>query len=237
MRIFLTIAFELLFFSLATAQYYYDRSKNPDKTATTKSSKQDFDKYYFFNWDINKPLSNNDFISNNSTLGTRLGFRKRLNDEDKLWVGGDFAWMVYKQYIPYNTYQTNSGAISTDLYNYSYNYSLTANIDYLFLSTDHVVVPYGGLGLGLSYNKIMQYYNIYASNNGEGVGGWGLMVRPEIGLLVGFGENTSWRIKLAAHYDYSSVKSSLVSSDFIATADYQGFTNYGFQFGIVKMAW
>src|SRR5579859_4840431 len=102
------------------AQYYYDRSKTPDKVASSKSGR-DFDRYYFLSWDNNTPLSNPDFIKLSSSLGTKLGFRKRLNDEDKLWAGGDFGWAVYKQYVPYQTYPVNgTQALSTDLYNYTY---------------------------------------------------------------------------------------------------------------------
>lgn len=229
MKIFIFFILFVLTYQMSNAQYYYDRSKKKDdKTIVSKSTGRDFDRYYFFNWDINKPLSNKDFVSDQSSLGTRLGFRTRLTEEDRLWAGGDFSWVVYKQYVPYATYPDPSsptGSISTDLYNYSYNYSITANIDYLFLSVDKVVVPYGGLGLGLAYDKFAQYFNIY----GGSANSWGLMVRPEAGVLIGFGTNTSWRAKIAAHYDYATNN----SNDF----GIKGFSNFGLQFGIVKMAW
>jgi hypothetical protein len=216
----------LIAFQVSKAQYYYDRSKNPDKNVvTTQKVGQDFDKYFFFNWDINKPLSNTDFISQQSSIGTRFGFRKRINDEDKLWVGGDLSWAVYKEYFPYATYPSNNGALSTDLYNYSYNYALTVNIDYLLRPKDKILVPYGGLGIGVAYDKFAQYYNVYGGTGDS----WGLILRPEAGVLVGFGASSAWRIKVAAHYDYATNK----NADF----GYNGFTNFGIQFGIVKMAW
>src|SRR5579859_1668612 len=190
----------LLGVSVASAQYYYDRSKSTDKVPSGKSDR-DFDRYYFLSWDNNTPMSNPDFIKLASSLGTKLGFRKRLNSEDKLWVGGDFGWAVYKQYIPYQTYNSNSTqATSTDLYNYSYNYSLSANIDYLFVSRDKIIVPYAGLGIGVAYDKFAQYWNIYGVSGDS----WGLLLRPEAGFLVGFGQNSSWRLKAAFHYDYGS---------------------------------
>src|SRR6185369_6227783 len=117
------------------AQYYYDRSKNPDKNTGKISnikSGRDFDRFYFLSWDNNAPLSNKNFISQPSTLGTKLGFRKRINEEDKLWVGGDFGWSVYKQYVPPNTYLDGTQSITTDLYNYAYRYTLSVNLDYFF---------------------------------------------------------------------------------------------------------
>ncbi len=221
----LLILFTVLVFQSLQAQYYYDRSKSPERTVTQKVGR-DFDRYFSFSWDINQPMTNKDFISQQSSLGTRLGFRKRLNSEDKLWVGGDFSWTVYKQYIPYTTFYTASGATSTDMYNYSYNYALTVNLDYMLRSTDKVIVPYGGLGLGLSYNKFAQFYNIYGYASDK----WGLMLRPEVGLLIGFGENSSWRMNVAAHFDYSTAADKDLGYS-------SSFTNFGFRVGLVKMAW
>jgi hypothetical protein len=224
----LQIVFAMVSLSL-NAQYYYDRSKNPDrniKNLPQQKATRDFDRYYFFSWDANKPMSNTDFINQTSSLGTKLGFRKRLNDVDRLWVGGDFGWAVYKQYIPYQTYvlsQTQS--LSTDLYDYTYALNIAATIDYFFLPTDKLITPYGGFGIGAAYDKFTQYFNVY----GGSATSWGLLLRPEVGVLIGFKENSSWRIKVAAHYDYSTN----TSTDF----GYKNFTNSGFQVGIVKMAW
>src|SRR5579872_1103241 len=144
----------------SNGQYYYDRSKNPDKNTGKVSNPKtgrDFDKFYFLSWDNNAPISNKDFISQPSSLGTKMGFRKRLNDEDKLWVGADFGWAVYKQYVPAQTYTTGTQSVTTDIYNYAYNYSLSANLDYLFLPKEKIIVPYAGLGIGVAYDKFAQY--------------------------------------------------------------------------------
>jgi hypothetical protein len=215
-------------FISVNAQYYYDRSKNPDKNVDKVSSSKtgrDFDHFYFASWDYNMPLSNKDFIDQSSTLGLKLGLRKRINEDGKLWVGGDFGWAVYKKYIPTNTYTVGTQSTTTDLYNYAYNYSLSANIDYFFLPMEKIIVPYAGLGVGVAYDKFAQYYNIYGSSASS----WGFLVRPEAGVLIGFKENSPWRIKAAYHYDYSTNTSS--------NYDYKNFMSMGFQVGLVKMAW
>jgi hypothetical protein len=210
------------------AQYYYDRSKNPDKNvekiSTTKGGR-DFDRFYFLSWDNNSPLSNKDFINQSSSLGIKLGFRKRINEEGKLWVGGDLGWATYKQYIPSNAYTYGTQSVTTDLYNYVYSYNLSVNIDYFFLPMEKIIVPYGGLGIGVAYDKFAQYYNIYGSSNTS----WGFLAKPEAGVLIGFKENSPWRIKAAVHYDYSTN----TSTDF----NYKNFMSMGFQVGVVKMAW
>jgi hypothetical protein len=210
------------------AQYYYDRSKNPDKNTGKISSPKigrDFDHFFFLSWDNNTPLSNKDFISQASNLGAKLGYRKRINEDDKLWAGADFGWAVYRQYIPTQTYTSGTQSVTTDLYNYAYNYSLTLNVDYFFLPMEKLFVPYAGVGIGAAYDKFAQYFNIY----GTDATSWGFLVRPEAGILIGFKENSSWRLKAAYHYDYASN----TSTDFA----YKNFTNVGFQVGIVKMAW
>lgn len=227
-NIFWSIAIVCLSLGSVSAQYYYDRSKNPDKnTGKISSSKsgRDFDRFYFLSWDNNSPLSNKDFISQSSSLGTKLGFRKRLNEEDKFWVGGELGWAVYKEYFPYTTYTNGVQSISTDLYNYAYTYSLSVNLDYFFLPMEKIVNPYAGLGIGAAYDKFAQYYNVYGSSATS----WGFLVRPEAGVLIGFKENSSWRVKAAFHYDYSTN----TNSDF----GYKNFNSMGFQVGLVKMAW
>jgi len=225
--------------NVANAQYYYDRSKNPDqpvKPVIVEKSGRDFDTYYFFSWDNNTPLSNQNYISQASSLGTKLGFRKRLNSIDRLWAGADLGWAVYKKYVPYSMYQYGTQTISTDLYNYAYNTSITVNIDYFFTPTDKVFTPYAGLGIGLAYDKFVQYFNIY----GQKIETFGLQVRPEAGILVGFRKNSSWRIKAAVHFDYATNRGKLVDNSFITPTDndnYNGFMNLGFQLGVVKMAW
>lgn len=222
--------FSCLLFSLsaAQAQYYYDRSKNPQTTTTTSSksgSDREFDRLFFLSWDGNSPLSNKDFVGQNSNLGFRFGFRKKLNDVDRLWAGADFGWSVYKQHYPYQTYTSGTLSTTTELFNYVYCYNLTANLDYMFLSSDHLICPYAGLGVGLAATKFAQYYNIYSYSSTA----WGLQLRPEVGVLIGFSSNSAWRAKAAVHYDYATNKNSDLG--------YSSFLNTGFQIGIVKMGW
>ena len=223
-KTFVALMAMLLFLAQAKAQYYYDRPKNPDKKVIEKSGR-DFDTFYFLSWDNNQPSSNTDFVSSASSLGSKFGFRKRLNNVDRLWAGADFGWAVYKEYFPYTTYTLGTRSLSTDLYDYVYSYNLGATMDYFIFPMERLVVPYGGLTIGAAYDKFTQYYNIYGSS-GES---WGLLLRPEAGVLIGFKENSSWRIKAAIHFDYSSNS----NKDF----GYKSFTNTGFQIGIVKMAW
>ncbi len=236
-KLFLIAFFSIGFGASIRAQYYYDRSKNPDKIPAQPNKPQnqpiktprnygEYSKFFFASWDGNKPMSNTSFIDKFSGLGTRIGFRKRLNSEDKFWVGGDFSWAVYNQYVPYQTYTSGTQSVSTDMYNYSYNYGVTVNIDYFFFPMDKLFVPYLGFGVGVAYDKFNQFYNIYGNSPKAS---WGLLVRPEAGFLVGFKKNSGWRIKAAAHFDYASNTNS--------TYGYKNFINTGVQIGVVRMLW
>ena len=229
--------------SLANAQYYYDRSKLPAKKNLpgnqineTKTG-PDYDKFFYFLGDVNQPVSNKDFISNGSNFATKLGFRKRLNSIDRFWAGAELGYAVYKQHFPYQSYQYGSPTttISAELFNYAVNYSLTGNLDYFFLPMEKIITPYAGFAVGISYDRFSQYYNIISTD----IKTYGVQIRPEIGVLIGFRQNSSWRIKAAAHYDYASNAGDLVKNNFITPGDnnYKNFINYGFQVGIVKMAW
>src|SRR5574337_2146465 len=122
--------------SSVQGQYYRDRTKTPEKkiqpvTKTTKAKKigPDYDQFYYFLFDVNQPVSNKDFIGNSSSFGSKLGYRKKIDDEGRLWGGVEFGYAVYKQHIPYQAYQYGSTAISAELFNYSINTSLTGNLD------------------------------------------------------------------------------------------------------------
>ncbi len=231
-KLFLVTMVSLGFVVIAQAQYYYDRSKNPDKVPSQpkrqnrsqSSNSGDYSKFFFASWDGNNPMSNSSFINNFSSLGTRFGFRKRINDVDNIWIGGDFGEAVYHQHFPYQTYATSSTqSVSTDLYNYSYNYGVTVNIDYFFFPMEKIINPYVGIGIGAAYDKFAEYYNINSSAGDS----WGLLIRPEAGILVGFKQNSPWRVKAAVHYDYASNTNS--------SFGYKNFINTGLQIGIVKM--
>lgn len=181
--------------------------------------------YFYFNWDINVPLSNKDWLDQTSTSGGKLGYRVFVGDR-KFSVGADFNWATYDQYEPTETFQNQGGAITTDYFKYVYNYGLTASGQYYFNvgGEDRHFFPYAGLGLGANYNEYALYYNIYKDNYKQ----WGFLARPEAGVLVRFGVRRSLGIMAAVHYDYSTNKSAELNLD--------NFSSVGFQVGIMLMS-
>jgi len=182
--------------------------------------------YFYLNVDVNTPLSNKQYIDNTSARGLKAGYRLFFGRNRRLSAGVDFNWAQYDEYKPKETFENESGAITTDYFNYIYQYGLTASSQYYFpLGEKNRFFPYVGLGVGANHNEYRTYYNIYSDSDNA----FGFLARPEAGILVRFGDRRKLGAMAAVHYDYSTNS----SDDF----DYSNFSAVGFQFGIMILQW
>ena len=179
---------------------------------------QEFKKYYAVVTDVNKPLSNTEFLKKTSTRGAKFIYREFINE--KLAMGGEVGFVTYNDYIPPTVYTSGNTSIYTDLYSYVYHYSATLSGEYYFI-TNQWIMPYAGLGIGVAYNRLTAYYNIFQDEEKK----WGALFRPNVGTLMRFGNKARWGATFGVHFDYSTIK----STDF----DYKNFTNLGFQAGLM----
>lgn len=178
------------------------------------------DRYIYINLDINKPLDNTDWISSATARGGRAGYRFFINP--KFSAGLDLGWTTYDQYKPTQTRYTGNGAVTSDYFNYVYNYSAALSAQYNFKVGDgETLFPYAGLGLGANNNEYVLYYNIYQDSERA----WGFLARPEAGILVKFSRRKSIGAMAAVHYDFSTNKSE--------NYNYDRFSSLGFQIGLV----
>lgn len=176
-------------------------------------------KYFYAALDITKPISNTSWTDAVSARGMRLGYRRFITD--KISAGVDAGGNVYSEYKPRQTFQTETGAITTDYFNYIYSYSLAVSGQYNFLKdVSERFIPYAGLGLGASNQEYVKYYNFYQ----EADKAWGFLARPEIGALIKFGERRAVALMAAIHYNYSTNR--------IKNFNYTGFSALGFQIGL-----
>ncbi len=83
--------------------------------------------------------------------------------------------------------------------------------------------PFAGLGIGASYNRYIIYYNVFQDEETA----WGVLVRPNTGVLIKVGKNGRWAGRLSVHFDYSTAK----ASDF----DYKNFINVGLDAGLALL--
>ena len=182
--------------------------------------------YFYINWNGNIPLSSKEYIDDASGRGAKIGFRKFVGAERRFSVGADFNWAQYDEYKPRETFVNESGAITTDYFNYIYQYGLTVSGQYYFpLGEKDRFFPYVGLGLGANRNEYNVYYNIYTDTDNV----FGFLARPEAGIFVTIGERKRMGVMVAVHYDYSTNKSDMV--------DYDNFSSVGVQAGIVLLQW
>jgi outer membrane protein W len=180
------------------------------------------EKYIYLNLDVNKPLSNTNWISGSSAIGAKLGYRSFISPNFS--AGLDIGFSNFHEYEPTRTIENPTGAITTDYFHYIYNYSAVASGQYYFRDEDQQrFFPYAGLGLGASTNEYVLYYNIYDDSERS----WGFLARPEAGILYRFTEHGSLGVMAAVHYDFSTNHSKKF--------DYRNFSGVGFQFGLVVM--
>ena len=180
-------------------------------------------KYIYLNLDVNKPMSNTNWIEDITASGGKLGYRGFIRPNFS--AGLDIGFSNFDQYEPTSTKQNPTGAITTDYSHYIYSYSGVVSGQYYFKPEDEDrFLPYAGLGLGANTNEYVLYYNIYEDSERS----WGFLARPEIGILFRFTERSSLGIMVALHYDYSTNKSEKFN--------YSNFSALGFQIGLMSMS-
>jgi outer membrane protein W len=190
--------------------------------ASSSASAQFYDKMFFVGWNVNAPLVNTDYAGKTSTHGARVGYRELIREN--IAVGIDLTWATYKDFTPRQTYYNPGGAVTTDFYNYANNYAALLTGDYYFRS-EKKVMPYVGLGAGLTYNNYKRYYNVYSG----GKNSFGFITRPQAGVYIKFDEKKNWAINAGVHFEFSTAKSHELG--------YSNFMNAGFELGLVFLQW
>lgn len=214
----------------ALAQYVEPREGVQNKKDTAATYKKQplapqrndyaaYDRFFYVSLDVNKPLTNTNWIGDVSALGVKLGFRKMINQ--RFSAGFDGNWATYHQYQEPVTIMTSSGAVHTDYFKYVYTYGLTVTGQFYLKPVDgsSKILPYVGLGLGAANHEFVVFYNIYRDSESK----WGFIARPEAGVLFPFSRKIG--VMAAIHYDYATSKPE--------SYDYNGFSNVGLQVGLL----
>lgn len=181
---------------------------------------QQYDNAFHVGWSIFTPLSDKDFTGSTSTAGIRLGYTKFVND--RFGFGFEAGYATLDDYVPPTTYVHEGGAITTDVYNYLYYFTLMANGQYYFTPGKRFI-PYTSLGLGVAFSEYKIFYNVYQDGDHK----TGFVMRPELGTLFKVKEYGSFGLKAAVGFDYATNK-----SDYFETKNLSGFS---IQLGIVLL--
>ncbi|MBX2960870.1 MAG: hypothetical protein KF687_00060 [Cyclobacteriaceae bacterium] len=168
-------------------------------------------------WSIMVPTYK-EYVGNTSTNNFRVGFTRFLNERFGFGIDGGYA--VLDDYVPRQTYTYPGGAITTDMFNYMYYYTLTGSGKYFFIH-DGLVVPYVALGAGASFTDYTIYYNAYTEVDEK----FGFLIRPELGTYFRFEKYSALGLKASVTWDYTTNKSDHI--------DVKNFSGLGFQIGLV----
>lgn len=181
---------------------------------------QEYDNAFHIGWNTLVPFSDKDFTSKTSSAGVRIGYTKFINE--RFGFGFEAGYSTLDDYVPPATYQLEGGAITTDIYNYLYYFTVMANGQYYFSQGKHFI-PYTSLGMGIALNEYKIFYNVYQDSDRS----TGFVVRPEIGTLFRIKEYSNFGLKASAGFDYATNK-----SDYFEVKNLSGFN---FQIGIVLL--
>lgn len=173
---------------------------------------------FHVSWNILTPLTDKEYISSISTAGMQLGYTKFINDRFGFGIEGGYSTL--HEYVPRTTYEYPGGAVTTDLYNYLYYYTLLANGQYYFKQTNRFTL-YGAVGAGVSFNEYRVLYNVYADSDNLTA----FVCKPDVGLIFKIKEYSNWGLKSSVSYQYTTNKSTYFEID--------NFSAIGFHIGVV----
>jgi opacity protein-like surface antigen len=186
--------------------------------ASLSASAQMYESAFHVGWNVLTPISDKEFTSKTSATGVRLGFSKFINDRFGFGIEGSYNTL--DDYVPLRTYEQPGGAISTDVYNYLYYFTVLANAQYYF-TQGNKFIPYASLGMGIAFSEYRIFYNVYEDTDSQ----QSFVIRPEVGTLLRIKEYSHWGLKSSLSYDYSTNKSEYFEVD--------NFSGISFQLGVV----
>lgn len=171
-------------------------------------------------WTTTKPLSDKNYVSGTTSRGLRFGYTKFINE--RFGFGGEGFFTSLDKYVPRQTYYYDGGAITTDLYNYLYYFTLGGHGQYYFRKSG-LLIPFASLGAGVSYTQYKLFYNVYSDHDSRTA----FYMRPEVGAMLRFKKYGSLGLKTTIGYEYTNNKSQ--------SFDVKNFTAMNFQIGFVLL--
>jgi outer membrane protein len=156
-----------------------------------------------------------DFISAPSFRGASAQYRYGVTDN--ILVGFDAGWNVFFERKDYETYSSGTISLSGIQYRYQNEIPLYLSADYI-LTTDNIIKPYVGLGIGTIYCDRVTDMGIWRLEENP----WQFAIKPELGLLYELSEGTA--LQLAVKYNYGFKTEELDSQGYLTISA-------GFAFG------
>lgn len=177
--------------------------------------------YAHVNYSMGIPLRNTEFIDEVSFRGFGFGFK--WGRGENLQLGVNFGFQSTYQFEENTTYYLDNGAITTDLYKYSYQIPIAVDGTYLFM-TESMVNPYVGMGFGINfvnYKILFSEYSAYEVSSG-------FLMQPRVGALLKIDDAGATCIFAEAMVNYSTN-----NTPYLDFSDYSALNiNVGVRFAI-----
>lgn len=156
---------------------------------------QVIDYYSTVNYGVAVPLAETrDFISNPSIRGFSFEFGRFFTEE--ISVGILFAWSVFNESFPRNTYVFEDLTLTGKVYRYINAFPIMALGRYHF-SPDSDIRPYVGLASGAYVINKVSDFGVHRYENKN----WHFGLAPEAGFIVGIGAEAY--INVGARYNHA----------------------------------
>ncbi len=163
--------------------------------AVLEGSSQVVDYYSTVNYGIGIPLGDTrEFISHASFRGFSFEFGRFFTDD--ISVGFLFAWNVYNESFPRDTYELEDLALTGSLYRYINAFPLMAIGRYHFYP-ESKFRPYLGLASGAYVINKVSDFGVHRFENKN----WHFGLAPDAGLIIALGQEAF--INLGARYNHA----------------------------------
>jgi outer membrane protein W len=163
--------------------------------AALNGTAQVVDYYSTVNYGISIPLGDTrDFITNTTFRGFSFEFGRFFTEE--ISVGFLFAWSVFNESFPRDTYEFEDVTLTGNLYRYVNAFPLMGIGRYYF-NPDSKFRPYLGLASGAYVINRVSDFGVHRYENKN----WHFGLAPEVGLIIGIGEEASFN--LGARYNHA----------------------------------
>ena len=160
-----------------------------------KSSAQVVDYYSTVNYAVGIPLGDTrEFISNTSFRGFNFEFGRFFTEE--ISVGFLFAWSVFNESFPRDTYELEDITLTGTLYRYINAFPLMAVGRYHF-NPESKFRPYLGLASGAYVINKVSDFGVHRFENKN----WHFGLAPDVGLIYELSQEAF--LNLGSRYNYA----------------------------------
>ena len=159
---------------------------------------------YNFNYSTGMPIGTySDYVSEYSWQGFEVGYQKDVGTN--LTLGFSYRWQKFYEKKDRATYEFENGAITSNLYTYSFINNLNVTLNY-YMDNASRITPYFSLAAGPAFVEnrlVIGFIDLDDSS-------WKIGMSPQVGVIMDI--NDSFGIDLKCNYNYLPLQYQRFSS-------------------------